>query len=153
MYGGGEAFAVICTCVLRRPGPGWDLQVFSQLGLTMISKVADGQACDLTENLAEVTFLGILEVFHPNSFAWDLSLKFLPHSSSSQHHLGVQVVFRFAKFLISNLYDLCFPHLPVSCNDWITQSLLIYSKLEPQLSLKLLSPKPHLLVFLTSLSV
>ena len=109
MYGGGEAFAVICTCVLRRPGPGWDQQVLPQLGLTMLSKVVDGQPCDLTENRVKVTFLGILEVFHPNSCAWDLSLKFLPHSSSSRHHLGAQVVFRFGKFLISNLYDLCFP--------------------------------------------
>lgn len=108
-----EAFVIMCAYVLKRPGPNWHQQVLSPFGLTVFSKVVDGQARDLTEKLTKVTFLGILEAFHPNSHAWGLSLKLLPHSSPTQHQLGVQVIFRFSKFLISALCGLCFSYLPI----------------------------------------
>lgn len=106
----------------------------------MFSKVVGGQAYDLAEKLAKVTFLGILETFHPNSHVWGLSLKLLPNSSPTQHRLGVQVIFRFSKFLIFTLCGFCFSYLPKMTE---TQSFLIYSNLEPQLNVKPLSPKPH----------
>lgn len=109
----GEAFVIMCAYVLKRPGPSWHQQILSQFGLTVFSKVVDGQARDLTETPAKVASLGVSQAFHPNSHAWGLSLKLLPHSSPTQHWLGVQVIFRFSKFLISALCGLCFSYLPI----------------------------------------
>ena len=139
----------MCAYVLKRPGPSWDQQVQSQFGFTVFSKVVDGQARDLTENLTKVTFLGILEVFHPNSYAWGLSLKLLPHSSPTQHRLGVQIIFRFSKFLISALCDLYFSCLPI-----VTESLslsLFIPNLNPSL---ILSPcVPSLIARIHNVSI
>lgn len=109
------------------------------------------QARDLTENQAKETLLGILGVFHPDLCAWILSLKHLPNSSSAQHHLRVQVMFRLGKILISVVYvSLTWSFLSALMIGSLSLSLFIPNS---HLRLKLLSPNPHLLGFLASLSI